>query len=371
MSRLHVRLLGVLALEYDTQPVLGVTSARLQSLLAYLILHREAPQPREHLAWLLWPDSSESQASTNLRKALHVLRTTLPDAVHFIHSDAHSIQWRPDRPYSLDVDEFEAAISRGQEAIREGKIQAAKDDLERAIACYKGDLLLDCYDEWLVPFREKMRHTYLETLEQLAAVCEQAGDYANAIGYVQREVAEEPLHEAAYRSLMHLYLASGNRAEALRVYQTCAAVLHRELGVEPGSATHDMYVSALNKMAPSASSCTGTRADEWVRATTSCPNLPIPLTSFIGREREIGEICCSLDEVRLLTLLGVGGSGKTRLALEVAHVVARDYPDGVGWVDLVQLQDAALVPHTVAAALSLQEKRGESATETLQGGVSS
>jgi DNA-binding SARP family transcriptional activator len=94
---LRIRLLGEFSLVYDDQPVTTVNTARLQSLLAYLVLHRDAPQPRHHLAFQFWPDSTEPQAHTNLRKLFHQLHQALPEADRFLCADTHTLQWRPRR----------------------------------------------------------------------------------------------------------------------------------------------------------------------------------------------------------------------------------------------------------------------------------
>src|SRR5512134_3398088 len=122
-TRLHIRLLGEFRLDYGDTPVATVNTPRLQSLLAYLVLHRHAPQARAHLAFLMWPDSSEAQARTNLRQQFHLLRQALPEADHFLQADAQTLQWRPDAPFSLDVADFEntttpnASLMALQEAI--------------------------------------------------------------------------------------------------------------------------------------------------------------------------------------------------------------------------------------------------------------
>lgn len=107
MSQIQIRLLGDFDLAYDSNVVEGVDKPRLQSLLAYLLIHRDAAQSRQHLAFLFWPDSSEAQAHTNLRNLLHLLRHALPNADQFLRSDAMTLQWISSAPYALDVDEFQ------------------------------------------------------------------------------------------------------------------------------------------------------------------------------------------------------------------------------------------------------------------------
>lgn len=145
-ATLHVTLFGDYRLVYGDVPVTSTNTARLQALLAYLLLHRHAPQPRRHLAFLFWPDSTEAQARTNLRHLLHALFHALPAAERFLWTDTQTVQWRPIGPWALDVAEFETAIAAGQET-----------DLRRAVELYRGDLLPGCYDDWIAPDRERLQ----------------------------------------------------------------------------------------------------------------------------------------------------------------------------------------------------------------------
>src|SRR5437016_1000616 len=160
---LHIHLLGDFRLLSSDTPVTTVNVARLQSLLAYLVLHRTAPQARSHLAFLLWPDSDEAQAHSNLRKLLHQLRQALqalPHADHFLQADGHSLQWLPSLPapqegsprasWTLDVLDFEQAMTRAEQAEQVQDTTALRQALEQAVDLYRGDLLPSCYDEWIL-----------------------------------------------------------------------------------------------------------------------------------------------------------------------------------------------------------------------------
>ena len=147
LPTLRLQLLGDFCLVYGESPMTDIDSPRLQSLLAYLVLHRTAPQSRQHLAFLFWPDSTEAQARTNLRNLLHLLRDALPDADGFLIVDAKTLQWHPTARFTLDVAEFE-------EAIRQAESVTA---LQHAVDLYRGELLPGCYDEWLLPEREQLQ----------------------------------------------------------------------------------------------------------------------------------------------------------------------------------------------------------------------
>jgi DNA-binding SARP family transcriptional activator len=238
---LRIRLLGELDLRHGQTPLPPFESARVASLLAYLLLHRETPQPRQHLAFVLWPDSTEPQARTNLRHVLHNLRRALPDNDQFLDVTPRTLQWRPDSPFWLDVAAFEAAVSRA--AAESGGSGLA--DLREAVEMYTGDLFEGCYDEWILGERERVRQRYLEALERLTTLLEARGDQAQAIPYAERLLRHDPLHEETYRLLMRLHDARGDRARALRVYHVCAATLERELSIKPSARTRAAYEALL------------------------------------------------------------------------------------------------------------------------------
>ncbi len=216
---LHIRLLGDCSLCYDGAPaVTEVNTPRLQSLLAYLLLHRAAPQSRSHVAFQFWPDSTEAQAHSNLRTLLHRLRQALPDADQFLSVEGQTVQWRQDAPYTLDVAGFEQAVSRAE---RTGEEAARRAALERAIELYGGELLPSCYDDWILPQRERLHQAYIRAMEQLIRLLEEEREYDQALRYAQRLLRDDPLHEAGYRRLMRLRALSGDRAGALRVYHDC------------------------------------------------------------------------------------------------------------------------------------------------------
>ena len=122
---MDIHLLGDFRLIYGGKPITTVVQARQQAFLAYLLLHRHAPQSRQHLAFLFWPDATEAQAYTNLRNLLHKLRQVLPDADRFFLSDSQTVQWRTDAPYRLDVADFEAALYPGVNTRRAGRGDSA------------------------------------------------------------------------------------------------------------------------------------------------------------------------------------------------------------------------------------------------------
>jgi predicted ATPase/DNA-binding SARP family transcriptional activator len=356
MPTLHIHLLGDFRLSWDEAPVRSITAPRLHALLAYLLLHRDAPQPRHHLAFVLWPDTTEAQARTNLRQLLHGLKQALPAADLFVHTDAQTVQWRSNAPFRLDVAEFEQACAGAQAAAQQGDSHALRVELEQASTLYQGDLLPSCYDDWILPERERLRQALTEALERLLRLLEREGQPRAALAYAQRLLRHDPLREESYRALMRLYAACGDRAGVLRVYHTCTSVLLRELATEPSAATREAYAQALS---------VEVQAQPVPLPQPSHTNLPIQLTSFVGRARELAELKPLLSSTRLLTLTGPGGTGKTRLALEVAMTLLGEYPHGVWHVELAPLADPTLVVHTVASTLGVREQPQRSLVDAL------
>jgi DNA-binding SARP family transcriptional activator len=245
MRTLHIQLLGAFRLVYGEELVTSLSSARLRSLLAYLLLHRNAPQPRAQIAFIFWPKSTESQARNSLRNLLYRLRQKLPDADRFLYVNAQTLQWRPQAPFELDVADFEQAMLQ-VDSVRTADNQATmRTSLETAVALYQGDLLPSCYDDWILPDRQRLRIAFLSALDRLIRLLASQQQYLAAIRYADRLLQHDPLHETNYRRLMQLHAQHGNRAAALRVYQRCVETLNEKLGVEPDPRTQTLHAQLL------------------------------------------------------------------------------------------------------------------------------
>lgn len=314
MTTLHIRLLGHFSITNQDAPLPAFLSPRLQAFLAYLLFHARTPQPRQQLAFRLWPDSTETQAHSNLRKAIHQLRRTLPDCDNFLHIDSRFVHWRSQVACTVDVDEF---VARGQAAGQLGATDPARQQalLAEAVALYQGDLLPSCYDEWLIPARERLRQQWLETLERLVWVSEDRRDYATALHYANHLLRAEPLAENTYQQLMRLHALTGDRAAALQTYHTCVTVLQRELGVPPGAALQAAHTQLLAMVIPD-----GLRP--------ALPSTPASAIRLVGRQAEWQRLRTlwqqsAHGQTNFCLLQGEAGIGKTRLAEEVRDWVAR------------------------------------------------
>jgi DNA-binding SARP family transcriptional activator/tetratricopeptide (TPR) repeat protein len=306
MSTLHIRLLGDFSLIYDDRQVTSLNTMRLQSLLAYLALHRDIPQQRQHLAFLFWPDTTEAQARNNLRQLLHQLRQAFPEVEHFLSADTHMLHWHTVSPFHLDVAEFEQALAVADAATQQNDQHAVQNALKQADKLYRGELLPGCYDEWILPERERLRQRHLQALEQLLQLFEVQGDTSTAIRYAQRLLGLDPLSEDRYRYLMRLFALNNDRASALHVYHTCASTLQRELGVDPDPATREIYEQLLQQETPN------------IKASMHQPLLADTPT-LIGRKPEWERLheawqAASTGEPGFVLVTGEAGMGKSRLA---------------------------------------------------------
>jgi predicted ATPase/DNA-binding SARP family transcriptional activator/DNA-binding CsgD family transcriptional regulator len=334
-------------------------AANLVKLLALAPKHS---LNRERAMDLLWPDLGLKAASNNLRQALHVARRTLePDpstASQYLELRGKQLTLGPEGQLWVDVDAFEDAAATARRA-REPAAYLT------AIELYAGELLPGVlYEEWAEARWQELRNMYLALLVELAGLHEERGEYGPAVEALRRALADEPANEEAHVRLMRLYALSGRRGEALSQYERLREALSARLGAQPDADIRHLYEEIRAGKVPTGPSLSAGRPSE-EPVNSSRHNLPAQRTSFVGRERELVEAKRALAMTRLLTLTGAGGSGKTRLALEVARDLVGAYPDGVWLVELAPLLEGALVPQALATALGVQEQPERSLTHTL------
>ena len=353
MADLSLFLLGPFQVTLAEEPVTSFESDKVRALLAYLAVEADQPHRRDSLAGLLWPDWPDRAARTNLRNALANLRTAIGDrhaTPPFLLITREIIQFNTASDCWLDVAAFSTLVEADQPTVRQ---------LEEAVALYRGSFLEGfflkdnpAFEDWSLIVRERLQRQALAVLHRLAGTYEQRGEYERARDFAWRQVEMEPWQEEAHQQLMRLLALSGQRGAALAQYETCRRLLAEELGVEPAAETTALYEQirdgTLEVPAPSPAGPPGPPH-----------NLPTPLTPFVGREAELAEIQDRLRDpaCRLLTLVGPGGSGKTRLALEAAmELISQDQIDGfahgVYFVPLAPFRSAETIVPAVAQALS-------------------
>jgi predicted ATPase/DNA-binding SARP family transcriptional activator len=371
---LSIRTFGGLTVHIDgvAQPVQFVTHT-VEALLVYLACQgRELG--RDRLAELLWPERTQQQARTNLRTTIYRLRQQLDS---YLLVTRQSIALNPHALVDLDVARFEMSLASGQ--------------LDMATALYRGDFLDGFYlegspafDQWALLERERLRSLAIGAYQQLIDTTASSGQVDAAIAYAQRLLSLDALHEPTHRQLMRLLVEVGQRSAALIQYETFRQLLITELDVEPDERTLALYeqirtnslgAAILEGSTSGAGLSTLPTAHGTPESTLPNPkshNLPHQATPFIGRSTELAQIERLLANpgCRLLTLLGVGGIGKTRLAIEAVQrivdsvgapasqakspIPTPQFTDGVCFVSLASVGTAELVLVTIAQNLGLQ-----------------
>lgn len=356
MSRLSVFLLGPFRAAIDGQAVTGFRSDKVRALLAYLAVESGRPHRRESLAGLLWPDYPERSARAHLRVALTNLRQVLGDheaSPPFVLISRQTIQINQAADAWVDAQAFRALLQSSQ---------PTTEQMVEAVDLYQGEFLAGFsladsppFEEWALLTREQFHRLVIETLDRLANSLEQRGECERALVHAWRQVDLDPWREKAHRQVMRLLAQTGQRSAALAQYRHCRRVLHEELGVDVSEETRQLYEGLKRgKGLPG------------VPARRPRHNLPAQTTSFEGREEELAEIdqLLSNPSCRLLTLVGPGGIGKTRLALEAAAQKIRNYKDGVYFVPLAQLSSAQFVVSGIASALGFTPDKDASNLDT-------
>ena len=301
---LSIRLLGTFSLTYDGDPVVGINTARLKSLLAYLTLHVDRPQARQYIAFLLWPNTSEANSRNNLRQLLFQLRQILPNANQFLSADTQSLSWRADGDQVVDVHVFERALTEAAEAEKHSDWNGVQTSLNEALTVYQGDLLPDCYDDWITPDRDRLRKQCYDGYQKLVLGLEQRREYAEALRAAQAMLRLDPLDEYANVTLIRLYDLNKDRLAARRVYLSAVEALQRELGIEPGETLRRAYErlqyapDVLISDQPSSSLTLVGRQNEWQQLQT------------VWERAADGS-------AHLALIVGEAGLGKSRLAEEL------------------------------------------------------
>ena len=336
---LEVTLLGQFEVLYDGKR-LTIPTRNAQSLFAYLILNAGTAHRRERLAGLLWPDSSEENARSNLRHELWRLRKALKTAgdSYFLIDDL-TIAFNPHSEYSLDAQKLEGVPLQGSSA---GELMAA-------LSAYRGELLPGFYDEWVFVERERLHGLFEARMARLLEILQDAGRWAEVLDWGMRWIALGQWPETAYRSLMTAYASRGDVSKAVATYERFSRGLQQDLGLKPSEQTQALYKrlkagwkteaqpqAPAPAMGPSISPAEKSAPASPLRRMRRS-NLPRPLTSFIGREKEIRQVDRLVSNARLVTITGSGGVGKTRLAIQAAGALAPQFRDGVWWAELAAL----------------------------------
>jgi DNA-binding SARP family transcriptional activator/predicted ATPase len=429
MFKLYVALLGPVAVGLNDQQLDKFRTSRVQALLFYLATERAlgaAVHRRETLINLLWPGLPPPSSQANLRQTLYHLRKAIPAidgpaggaAIPLLIADRQTVRINPDYAIEIDVAEFTRYLRQPV------KLWGPAVDL------YRGDFLADFYladsgafEEWAATRRAALRRQALTALAKLTSFEMEQGAYEKAERYAHRQLEIDSLQEGAYRQLMKVLDGSGRRSEALVIYEACRSLLQNELGVEPSAETVALFEAIRSGRTEKRRTVTPPEEDDqelrrladyapdsWeseisAHLQASSPedieqppahNLPPQPGPFVGREAELAAMDAFIANanVRLVTIVGPGGIGKTHLALAAAErhlskalerwqrnhsdtstssaIEAPEreietepvFEDGVFFASLAELSSVEQIISTVAEALNLKFERGERQTRS-------
>lgn len=358
MANLKLGLLGPLQINVDNALTKKFESDKARALLAYLAVESNHPHRRDTLLGLLWPDCSEEVARHNFRQTLYNLRQAIGDPKAnppYLLITRDEVQFNTASDYSLDVEDFNALLESCDkhlpQCVEACPIHAER--LEKALEIYRGAFLQEFFladsaefEEWAIRKREELHRRALESLTYVANYYEFSSEYGAAQRYALRQLELDPWREEAHRQLMRVFAVSGQRSAALAQYETCHRMLAKELGVEPSAETRALY-EQIKHEEPEVQRKEPRSALSW-----SAPQLPVQTTPFVGREAELEQLAKLLSgpDCRLVTLVGPGGIGKTRLALELASSLRGQFAHGVLFVPLTAIKSPAFVLSAIATA---------------------
>ena len=363
MAEVTLRLFGTPRLDVDGKPArLGRRKAT--ALLSYLAVTRSRHH-RETLATLLWPESGPEAAYSALRNVLWILRQT--PLSHFLRTDRSTVELVEGDSLWVDVQRFRD-LTAGCPAGAHAGTEACPDcvpALEEAVSLAENPFMqgfmvtnADGFDDWQFAEREALQRELTETLDRLTAFHADAEDWTAVAAYARRWLRADRLNESCYRRLMRALTALGRRSEALRCYEACERILEAELGLAPEAATAELADSIRHAEAK----------PEERPPPPRRMNLPAALTPFVGREEIIGRVADLLreDGTRLVTLVGLGGIGKTSLAMQIGRQLQDEMEHGVFFVPLGTADEDEVVASAIAQALGLSLSRDKGARLALE-----
>ena len=361
-SGLAITMFGRLNIRRDGVPVADFAYDKVAAFLAYLVLEPATPLSRDMLAGLFWPEQANEDARHSLRQALYHLRQALGEdsaATPLILASRTTIQRNPEALLNADVAAFDAYLNkRAVNQTTQTRDQRSRL-LADAVALYDGELLEglsladnSAFEQWLHRRREHYHRRAVAALDELVQDYEQQGDYGQALRYAQRLVELEPWREEAQRKLILLLARVGRRSAALKQYELCRHYLDEMLDAAPEPETERLY-RRIRQMASARYS------------------IPTPLTPFVGRQREVDMLLRHLrdPEQHLITITGLVGMGKTRLAIQVGTIASRErerlFMHGAVFVSLSAVETTDQLIAAIAQSLDFQFEAGKDVVEQL------
>jgi predicted ATPase/DNA-binding SARP family transcriptional activator len=350
---MEFRVLGpVGAYEHGRPVTIGGTKAR--AVLAVLLAHRNEPVSVERLAMAIWGDDVSEPAVNRVQQHVSRLRRAL--------GDTSALETTPEgyrllvRDGELDAERFEALAAEGRDALAAGRPGEAARLLREAEALWRGPALAGLGGFPFAPAEiARLEERRLEAVELRLDADLAGGGHGAIAAELQALVRAHPLRERFHAQLMLALYRSGRQADALAAYTQARDVLVEQLGMEPGAELRGLQQAVL-------------RHEPALEPRAAGTPLPAPATELFGREDELERLVTQIrrPELRLITLIGPGGVGKTRLALEAARLAAGAFPGGARFVELASVGDAGELAPAIARALGVPVKPGEPAADALE-----
>ena len=346
---LRLRMLGSFEVLQGDEPVPEKAWGRKKTKDLFKILLSDPGHAftQDQLIDLLYYDADPDKVVKNLRGRVSELRKALePDLKKgpeskYILNVGQGYRFNDQADCWMDVHEFSRLCQTAQDLADTQRWPQAVEVYQQAIELYRGDFLEeDPYEEWAFAPREDFLEHYLKALEGLARCQGQLGAFQNAIECCQHILQKQVARESAFRLKMRFHHYAGEQQQALETYDACLQTLKDHLGVAPSTKTKRLHLQISNDQVP-----------ELEQITPN--NLPVPPTELVGRLTELDQINEQLmdDNCRILTLVGPGGMGKTRLAMQAGSLHLERFPGGVFWVPLAAVEQAQSLPTAIADAL--------------------
>ncbi len=350
---LQIQTCGGLEIRLNGGPVSGLASRKAEALLVYLACEQR-PHPRDVLADMLWDDATIDRARGNLSVLLTSLRQQLGA---YLAINRQMVRFGPTQPYTLDYEVINSAIDAAE---GHALSPAAAGRLATALEHYRGDFLQGFalrdssgFETWTLAAQERLRRRVVEAYAQLTAAAIAHSAVPAGIVYANALLALEPFHEATHGRLLMLLARSGQRAAALAHYENYCRLLDEQLGVAPSLEVTELYRRIWRgDLTPAA-------ALPVLVAASTAPQLrgaPFTPTSLVGRAAEIQQIATRLatPDCRLLTLVGPGGIGKSRLALAVATEYIGQMRNGGAYIALAARDPGSDLAAAIAEVVGLE-----------------
>ena len=357
---MELRILGPLEVLDDDGAPVDVGGSRPRTLLIDLALAQGHPVPADQLLEDVW-SGERIPARNNLQVHVSRLRRALGEDRIATRGGGYALDLPRD---ALDAARFDRLSAEGRAALHAGDAEAAATVLRDALALWRGAALVDFADDAFArPVITRLEESRLTAIEDRVDADLLLGRHSELIGELEALVQEYPLRERLWAQLMTALYRAGRQADALRAYQRARTVLAEQLGIDPGPALRQVEEAVLAQDSSLASPPLPPAVDA---ARAPSTNLPAATTVLIGRETEIDATVTLVREHRVATIVGAGGVGKTRLAIEVGRRLLAEFEHGVYMADFAPVADAAGVATAIAAALGVEVEFGEGASSNLR-----